>query len=122
MKFQSTSGYRWFAWPLVLSPLVLLLVLVSLAVHIRIGLGHWPIPFQDDYHSGAYRLHEKLLPGFFIAAIVALPIWLVLLCFRPLRRPWQWHLLQAGAYLLGWGLIALYVTWDPWRFCEWLAD
>jgi hypothetical protein len=124
MATQTTSAKRaWLTWVPAFTSALLLLALVSLAVHIRIGLGHWPVPLRDDFTSRAYEAHQRATAWVGVTTIFAAgPIWALLLCFRALRISPKTHWLQAGIYLAGWGLIALYVFWDPLRFWEWLAD
>jgi hypothetical protein len=110
-------------WPLVFSPVLLLLVFIALAVHVRVGLGHWPTPMFENYHTPAYRAHEQVLTwiGCF-TVYAAIPLWLLMLCFRPFRISLRTHLIQVGVYALGWGLILLYGAIDPGRFLDWFFD
>jgi hypothetical protein len=114
---------RTLTWALVSSPLLLLFLFLTLAVHVRVGLGHWPTPVFEDYQTMAYRLHvQAFLWVALFALYAALPLWLVSLCFRVFRISLRAHLIQAGVYAVGWVLIILYAYVDPCRFAEWFLD
>jgi hypothetical protein len=114
---------RAITWGLVSSPLLLLFVFLTLAAHVRIGLGHWPTSIIENYRTTAYSLHVK---SFFwiglFAVYAAIPLWLVSLCFRVFRISLRTHLIQAGVYAVGWAFVALYAFVDPYKFVEWLLD
>jgi hypothetical protein len=94
-----------------------------MAVHIRIGLGHWPTPMMEDYRTIPFRIHEYVLIGILLFAVFAAgPIWLVCLFFRRLRLPWRVHVTQAAIYGLGWLLIFLASKYDPTTFTAWFLD
>jgi hypothetical protein len=120
---QSQRKTSLLTWALVLTRLLLLLIFLTLAAHVSIGLGHWPTPMWENYQTIAYTAHEQFFVWFALFTVyAAIPLWLLALCFRPLRISRRTHLLQAGAYAAGWGFIALYATWDPGRFTEWFLD
>ena len=110
-------------WICVFSPVVLLLSFLSLAAHVRLALGHWPTPMTESFGGSAYDTHERAVTwvGFF-AVYFAIPLWLLMLCFRAFRITLKHHLIQLGVYAVGWGLIVLYVVCDPGRFAEWFFD
>ncbi|MBI4557102.1 MAG: hypothetical protein HY706_05910 [Candidatus Hydrogenedentes bacterium] len=111
------------SWALVLSPLLLLFVFITLAARVRLGLGHWPTPMLEGYDTAAYRTHEQVLISVVVFAVCgAVPLWLASACLRLFRVSLKTLLLQAGAYALSWGLIALYIAIDPGRFTEWFLD
>jgi hypothetical protein len=124
MSERPTIKRRPFAtWLMVCSPLLLLLVFIALAVHVRAGLGHWPAPMLENYDTPAFRVHGQVLGWVgFLTVLAAIPLWLLMLCFRPLRISLKTHLIQAGVYVAGWVLIYLYVAVDPGRFLEWFLD
>ncbi len=110
-------------WLFVLSPVVLLLTFITLALHVRLGLGHWPTPMLENYHTSAYQAHEQVLTYFgYFTVFAALPLWLLMLCFRACRISLRTHLLQAAVYAAGWVLIVFYCTIDPGRFVAWFMD
>ena len=114
---------RFLTWALVLSPLLLLFVFLTLAAHVRLALGHWPTPMIENYDTAAYSRHEQVFTWAALFTVyAAIPLWLVALCFRVFRISLKTHLIQAGAYALGWALIALYGFIDPGRFTEWFLD
>ncbi len=110
-------------WACVLTPFLLLAAAVSLALHVRFGLGHWPAPMQEDYSTPAFQVHLKILQGIVICALYSVvPVWAFLLCAKPLRLSYWMHTIQLAVYAAGWGLIGLCCALDPWRFFTWLAD
>ncbi len=122
-EHQTKRSLPLATWPFVFSPVLLLLIFIALAVHVRVGLGHWPTPMTENYHTPAVRVHEQVVLWLGLFAIyAAIPLWLLILCFRPFRSSLKTHLVQAGVYALGWGLIALYGAVDPGRFLEWFLD
>ena len=105
------------------SPLLLLFVFLSLAAHVRLGLGHWPPPMFENYKTTAYSQHEQVFIWVALFTVfAAIPLWLASLCIRVFRISLKTHLIQAGVYALGWALIALYALVDPGRFIEWFLD
>jgi hypothetical protein len=110
-------------WVLVASPLLLLVIFFTLAVHVRIGLGHWPTPMIENYETTAYNLHMLVfISALLFAVYVAVPLWLISLCFRVFRISLKTHLIQAGVYAVGWALIVLCTLVDPCKFVEWFLD
>jgi hypothetical protein len=111
------------AWFLVFAPALALLFFVTLALHARLALGHWPTPMFENYDTPAFNAHEVAVAWFaYFAILAAGPLWLLLLCFRRFRVSWKFHLKQAGVYAAGWGLMFLYGWADPGRFLEWFLD
>ncbi len=104
-------------------PFLLLLVFTTLALQVRMELGHWPTPMVESYSSPTYRVgaHIVVWIGYF-TVFAAIPLWLLMLCFRPFRMSISNHLIQIGVYALGWGLIALYGAVDPGGFLAWFLD
>lgn len=103
--------------------MVLLLCILSLGMHVRLGLGHWPQPMVDKYTTAAFSFHTQAVIGLALFTMYgAGPLWLLLLCFRRVRASARLHLLQAGIYLVGWGLVVGYMAWDPRRFVQWYLD
>lgn len=110
-------------WALMLTPLVLLSHVLCLAVHFRLGLGHWPVTMHEQYNTAAFDWHRRIVFWFGEFTIyAALPLFLLALCFRPLRISRQTHFVQAGVYLAGCGLVLAFMVWDPLGFIGWLLD
>src|SRR4051794_26396598 len=92
-----------WTWICSLSSVLLLLTFAMMALHIRLGLGHWPTPMTEDYHTLAFRIHEYALIAILLFTVFAAgPLWLVCLFFWRLRLSWRIHATQAVVYGLGW--------------------
>lgn len=112
-----------WTWICSLSSFLLLLTFVSMAFHIRLGLGHWPTPMTENYHTTAFRTHEHVLIAVLLFTVyAAVPLWVVCLCFRRLRLSRRAHVMKAAVYGLGWLLILLASKYDPTTFTEWFLD
>jgi len=110
-------------WLCVITPWVLLVVGFSLAVHVRLGLGHWPNPVVEDYATSAFKGHFLALRITFGLALYSfVPVWMLLLSARRFRVSLRFHALQAGVYVGGWLGVLLVCSLDPWRLMRWLAD
>jgi hypothetical protein len=120
---KSQRKIRSLTWALVLSPLVVLFVFVTLAAHVRLGLGHWPMPMLESYATTAYSRHVQVFVWFARFAVYgAIPLWIVALCFRRFRISLKTHLIQAVVYVAGWVFIGIYGMVDPGSFAEWFLD
>lgn len=112
------------AWACALSPLGALLVYISFAVHLRLGLGHWPMPMVEDYQTPIFQLHQwVLIACLFFAYLVSAPAYL--LCFAiPKLRPASARIvgLQLALWLTGWLLFYAAGKYDPTPFSAWFAD
>jgi hypothetical protein len=105
------------------SSLLLLFVFLTLAAHVRVGLGHWPTPMLENYQTAAYNRHTQAFIWLALVTVyAAVPLWLVSLCFGVFRISLKTHLIQTGIYAVGWALIVLYSFIDPGRFIEWFLD
>ena len=110
-------------WICSLSSILLLLTFITVAFHIRLGLGHWPTPMTEDYRTTAFRIHEHALIAVVLFTVYAAgPLWLLFLCFRGLRLSRRTHATQAVVYGLGWLLIVLAGKYDPTTFTQWFLD
>lgn len=108
-------------WICALSSTVLLLTFLSLAVHVRLGLGHWPQSMVEDYHSAAFRVHEWVLEVVaHFAIFLAIPTWPFLLLFKRFRAGVRTHIVQSVVFSVGWILIILIIKFDPTPFSHWL--
>src|SRR5688572_16409102 len=122
VHFKRTKSVL-LTWLPAVMPTLLLLIFLSLSAHVLLGLGHWPKPCVEDYQSQAYTIHQQVFTWIAVFTIWVAPLlWFFSLCFRSLRIAWQVHLLQAGVYAAGWGLLGLYWLWDPFRFFSWYLD
>jgi hypothetical protein len=112
------------AWACAISPVILLLVFITMGIHMRLGLGHWPTPMFESYDAWAFRLHGDILQICLIFVILAAgPLWLVCLLIRPLRPSWPREAVsQLVTYAIGWLLILGTLAFDPTTFSEWILD
>jgi hypothetical protein len=68
----------------------LLLVFLSLALQVRLGLDHWPVPMRENYSTAAYNAHEYAFIALVLFAIYAAgPLWLVFVALPGQRLRWQ---------------------------------
>lgn len=110
-------------WSCGASPWVLFLLVVMLAVHVRLGLGHWPRPMWETYETTAFNLHLLAVWSLaWLSLFAAPPSWLVLLCFRRFRLSVPVHLMQAVAFGCGWLAVYFGLKHDPTPFTQWLLD
>jgi len=86
MTTPSTAPSRlrdWFSWLCINTPLLLLLGLLTLALHVRLGLGRWPVPVIENYQTASYLLHEYFVCTWLLITVTgSLPAWALLLCFQ----------------------------------------
>src|SRR3954452_3568378 len=96
------------------APLVLLVLLVSLATHIRLGLGHWPQPMIEDLHTAAFQWHDKVVGiGFIFSFYLAAPVWLLGQFVLLLRGQGQNVRTHAVLFVGGWCVIMMLAALDP---------
>jgi hypothetical protein len=77
----------------------------------------------EDYRSPLFEVHWWAVMGVaFFALYAAVPLWILTVAVRRFRSSRRVHVTQAGLYLVGWGLIATFITLDPYRFITWFAD
>src|SRR5262245_22524890 len=104
-------------------PWLVLSVLVSVALHLRFGLGHWPRPCWDQYHSTAFAVHFSsfaLLMMF--STVFSVPMFICFFVDGSSRFRLRGHLVQPLIYVLGWIAFILFCVYDPTRFVFWLWD
>ena len=71
---------EWLTWICVSTPYLLLLGLVTLALHVRLGLGRWPVPIFENYVTVPYLLHEHYVYTWLLLTVIgSLPAWGLLL-------------------------------------------
>ena len=71
---------EWLTWLCVSTPYLLLLGLVTLALHVRLGLGRWPVPIFENYVTVPYLLHEHYVYTWLLLTVIgSLPAWGLLL-------------------------------------------
>jgi hypothetical protein len=103
-------------WFFSLVPWIWLALLVSIALHLRVGLGYWPRPVLDNYTSGGFSVHfvtVALIGVFSLASVAPISIGLVIMRTSPF---------QPLIYCLGWLCIVGFCKYDPTRFVTWLLD
>ncbi|OYV05924.1 MAG: hypothetical protein CFE26_09045 [Verrucomicrobiales bacterium VVV1] len=121
-EFTSRPKAFW-TWIPSLAPLGLFLGVLSLAAHVRLGLGRWPVPMIENYDTKGYHYHEMLVFLLGIGALyVAGPLWAILVAIPKLRLSPKRHLLQLAVFISGFVLIFLAAKLDPTTFTEWFLD
>jgi len=110
-------------WLFALSPYVVAFVLITMAIHVRVGLGHWPTPMTENYQTFAFEIHEwtLIVIGIFAIFVVG-PFGLLLLLLRSLRGVPQVHAKHVAVYFLGWVFIIFLAKTDPTTFTAWFLD
>jgi hypothetical protein len=77
----------------------------------------------EEYRTAGFDLHYLTLLGVGLFALyAAVPLWTLCVCIPRFRLSARTHLVQAALYLLGWGLVAGFITLDPYRFVTWVID
>jgi len=119
----SPKSRTFWTWAPCLAPLGLFIGILTLAAHVRLGLGRWPVPMIESYDTKGYHYHEMLL---FLLGVVALyvagPLWAILVAIPKLRLSPKRHLLQFTVFISGFVLIFLAAKLDPTTFTEWFLD
>jgi len=116
---KNNSSLTWFA---VITPLICWAMYVSLAIHCRLAVGHWPQPMLENINIKSYEIHAKILWLFAYVVLASLPCWLVMLFFKKFRINIKIHLLQLIVFGFGFLLIILTLMFDPTPFTEWFLD
>ena len=111
-----------FTWFPVITPLIYLLLYVSLAAHCRWVVGHWPQPMIENVNVSSYKIHEAILNLFMYAVFLSIPVWIITLFIKKFRITFKIHLLQFIIFGLGILLIILAFRLDPTSFTEWFLD
>jgi len=121
-KSKKSKNFNVVTWIPMLIPLICWLLYVSLAVHCRLAVGHWPQPMIENINIKSYEIHERVLWLFSLVSFASLPCWLVMLSFKNLRINAKIHFLQFGVFGLGLLLIIVTLMFDPTPFTEWFFD
>jgi hypothetical protein len=113
----------WPSWLCAATSPALFISFVTLLLHVRLGVGHWPKPMWEDYSTFALKAHELVALGLFATSTFVAPVIGVgLLCFRATRGSWQFHVAQLGLFAGGWILVLALWHADPFQFVTWLKD
>ena len=121
MERKAAGVSRGISWVGGIAPFVLFLALVAFAVHVRLGLGHWPKPMWEKYQTPLSSAHELLLAGLLnFSLFVAPALWVAstALNYPDMKVP----LKQLICYVAGWLLIIVAGSLDPTTFTAWLLD
>jgi hypothetical protein len=115
--------YPWFSWLCALSPWFFFLALATMSLHVRLSFRHWPADAIDDFDGTLLRVHNTLLMISLLLAVAAIPAWLIfLILIRELRLSWSIHVIQAGVYVLSWGIIFNLIMSIPAEWLTWMLD
>ncbi|MEM8605724.1 MAG: hypothetical protein AAGF92_01365 [Myxococcota bacterium] len=107
-----------------MSPAILVAIFATLAIHVRLGLGHWPEPMRESYDTPALWVNWWVFTVWLLFTLWgAGPLWLWCL-FLGRRRPDAWRVFERQALTIfaGCALIVATVAADPYRFVEWFLD
>jgi hypothetical protein len=106
-----------------LSPAVLLLVSITMALHIRLGFGHWPDQAVLSFPAFHFRVHDWLFIAAMLSAVFALIHLLVTLVHhRQLGVGLRQVAAQALVYVAGWVAFFVVASIIPARFVSWFLD
>ena len=112
-------------WICVGLPYLGLFVFVTMALHVRLSFGRWPMDaIESKDMTPGMHLHDLIFTmTFLLGAFAAGPLWLITLCFRKLRISASVHVVQAVILRLG-----LFVIWAgpfelfPAEWVVWFLD
>jgi hypothetical protein len=121
MKNKNTNK-NILTWLPVITPLMWLFLYISLAIHCRLVVGHWPEPIIENVNILSYNIHETLIYILMYIVFLSIPAWFIMLFFKNLRITLKIHLIQITAFVLGILLIALFFKFDSTPFTEWFLD
>lgn len=118
-----SSWWTRFTWLCALSPLVVLLLFSTMALHIRLGYGRWPQDAIDDFPALHFQLHEWMfLEAILFSVFAPMPLLGTLIWHRRLGMRLQQSTLLVAVCLTGWigtfGILAIV----PARFVTWFLD
>ena len=113
------------SWLFAMAPFLLLLALLSHALHIRAVLAHWPVVYRDSPETTLLSIHEWALlwPALYLT-LLSVPAW-ALLGVVPAAlgvTPRRALALQAGALIFGAPLLAAVFRFDTTGYVEWFLD
>lgn len=112
----------WPTWLCALAPALLLLTMLTGAIHVRMALGRWP-NFNDPIPSAGWPIHQfAIIWSLVTSAFVAFPVWVLLLCFGQFRGSRQLHTRQALVFLTCWAAVLLWCYFDPGKLIYWFND
>ncbi|OQX17664.1 MAG: hypothetical protein BWK76_10000 [Desulfobulbaceae bacterium A2] len=111
-------------WCLSSCPALLLVTLLTHALHVRLLLGRWPLVYRDDPHTTLLAVHDYALLLLFFLNGAAIPLGLVwgLVTWRLAvisRRTWLGQVALLG---LGVTAIAAWGRYDGSGYIAWLLD
>jgi hypothetical protein len=94
-----------------------------MAIHCRIGLGHWPQPMIENYSGGTYDLLELAsVLWVYFTLFVAGPVVLITLVVGFSGKHNRGNRVRVILYGLGWACLACVMLLDPTSFTEWWFD
>jgi len=120
---ESGIKLRFPTWILTLMPFCLFAFYVSLAIHCRFALGHWPIPYIENFSTHTFGTHKHIFIIMVFAVLFLVPVvWFLLLFFPMYQISLKAHALQILIYCVGWIIFALAPEYDPTPFSNWFFD
>ena len=77
----------------------------------------------ENFGGYAFDFHDDVILAVGIFAVfVAVPLWLLAVCFRQMRCSPRVMSIQVATYIAGGVLLLLYGWLDPGNFLEWYFD
>ena len=121
-RVAPSTQSRIITWVCAFSPLIALLLLLTVSLHVRYHYGGWPDHAIDNFPAGLLGIHYLFFLGSMIfAAVGAIPVWILCVCIRPLRLTVAEHFLQTLIFILAWGLHILVIS-GAGKSLTWLLD
>jgi hypothetical protein len=91
--------------------LLALLFLLTISLHVRYHYGGWPNQAIDNFPTALLRIHFLFFLGSIIlAAVGAIPVWILCVSIPSLRLTIWEHLLEVVTFLVTWGLHILVIS------------
>jgi hypothetical protein len=103
-------------------PLAVLILYYTLLVHLRLGLGRWPIHISDNPRTSLFHAHEVAAGLLFMVGVVLAPIssfFAIIFTGAPRTRRWA-----AGLAIFTLGCLLVYAAMHlaPHSFVTWWWD
>jgi hypothetical protein len=122
---QVIMNLRWLSWPAIgLSslPALTLAAMMTLALHVRILLGHWPVVYRDSPDGALLGLHIRAAGYLLWSSMITAPFWLLSLIAAVLTKQRRTALTMVLLFLIPSLIFGSWFWFDPGGFIEWFLD